>query len=126
MKIWLNNVSDKNIRAKDYTDKNGKSGVLYSVSIGVPTTISKTGWADVACFAKIAATHKNGTANPGYSNLPLGDDTAMHEVSVCTKLKTAKKPATYKKIQMTSQEIAQLLADNRAAYRAAQKAQAQA
>ncbi len=115
--LFLNFVSEEMIHENERTD--GKGSVL---NISIPVAQSKNGYGSFAVNPqqRYDAKKKDGTVVDGYANILLGGADKTRKVSICTKKATAKKPATYGTIEMTNQEIADLVKTARAEYKAAQ------
>ncbi len=115
---WMNYISEKMI----HVNKTGEGKEFANISIACPK--SKTGLATIAVNLGqvIDATKKDGSIVEGMKNILLGDPAKTRKVSVATN----KKGSNYKTIEMTNQEIAEMVLAERQAYRAAQKAAAPA
>lgn len=113
--IWANFVSAKLVHEKDRADGTGTF-----VNVSIPCTLSKSGYASMALNAgqvKPATAPKSKKVVDGMVNILLGDPDAKRKVSVATN----KKKTNFKQVELTNAEIAQLFADNRTAYEAAQE-----
>lgn len=114
--IFLNRVSTKLIfLSKDETFYNlripyekSKDGFL-TVTMRLGQVIDSTKKADKSVIE-------------GYKNIVLGSPDTVRQCSICTKLPTAKREGKYDKIELTNAQLVELFKQNRAAYKAAQKA----
>ena len=95
-----------------------------SISINVPE--SKTGYGTISVNVGqlLPARKMDGTIVDNRYTILLGDRDKSRKVSICTKKKTKTKPAEYATITLTNGEIADMVAEARAAYAEAQAAQA--
>ena len=110
--IFLNYVSEKMVHINKTAD--GKE--FANISIACPK--SKTGLATIAVNLGqvLDSTKKDGSVVAGMKNILLGDPAKTRKVSIATN----KKGSNYKTIEMTNAEIAEMFAEERKAYRAAQ------
>lgn len=115
---WMNYISEKMVHINKTAD--GKE--FANISIACPK--SKTGLATIAVNLGqvIDATKKDGSVVEGMKNVLLGDPAKSRKVSIATN----KKGTNFKTVEMTNQEIAEMVLAERQAYRAAQKAAAPA
>lgn len=111
--VFLNWVSEKMIHVNKTTD-GGKE--FANISIACPQ--SKTGLATIAVNLGqvLDSTRKDGTVSEGFKNVLLGGADKTRKVSIATN----KKGTNYKTITMTNQEVADMVAAERKAYRASQ------
>lgn len=113
--LFLNYVSEKMLRERTRESDGAK---FFSVGFAVPETVSVGGKANFTVNVKqvYTATKKDGTVKDGFKNVLLGQAESKHKVSV----KGA--DGAWTETEMTSAEILKYYEDDRAAYRAAQKA----
>lgn len=106
--VWANYVSEKLIHAQMTKGADGAERIFYNIS--VPYEGSKTGYSNFAVNAGQVrtCTNRDGDTVNGCKNILLGDPQKTRKVSICTKLATKRKPAGYKQIEMTNQQIADL------------------
>ena len=114
MNTFMNYVSEKCI----HINKTAEGKEFANISISCPK--SKTGMASLAVnLGQVRpATKRDGSVAEGYKNILLGKEDGVRQVNVATN----KKGTNWKTIKMTNKEIADMVADQRKAYRAAQKA----
>lgn len=116
--VFLNWISEKMIHVNQTAE-----GRQFA-SISFPCDKSATGYASVGVNMGqlLPATKKDKTVAEGYKNVLLGKPEAERTVSICTKAAKGKAKATYENVKMTNQDIADAIAADRAAYKAAQAA----
>lgn len=116
---FMNYVSEKMIRARE---RKADGTTFYSVGFAVPESVSVGGKANftVNVGQVFAATKKDKTVKEGFKNILLGQPESKHKVSV----KNA--DGAWVETEMTSAEILKYYEADREAYRAAQKATAEA
>lgn len=108
--LFVNYVSDALVHSN--TNKSGKT----FKNLSIPTDMSKTGFASIALADGqiMPATKRDGSVIEGYVNVLLGKADSVKKISVATN----KKGTAYKTIEVTAQQIADMFAENREAYRA--------
>lgn len=115
MNSFANFISEKCIHINKTED--GKE--FANISISCPK--SKTGMASIAVnLGQVRpATRKDNTVVEGYKNILLGKADGERTVKIATN----KKGTNWKSIKMTNQAIAEMITEQRTAYRASQKAE---
>lgn len=108
--LFVNYVSTALVHSN--TNKSGKT----FKNISIPCKDSKTGFASigVADGQVFQTTRRDGTPVDGFVNILLGKADSVKKLSVATN----KKGTAYKTIEVTAQQIADMFAENRDAYRA--------
>lgn len=115
--IFINRVSEKLVHLS-------KDGSFYNLS--VPYEQSKDGFLHftLRLGQVLNATKKaDGSVIEGWKNILLGNAETVRKCSYCTKLPKGKRKGEYADVELTNAQIAELFEQNRAAYKAAQKAQ---
>ena len=112
--LFINLVNSEMIHFNDRLDGKGQ---VANVSFSCDK--SKTGIASVGLNPGqiLDATRKDGTVIEGYNSVLLGAADAKRQVSICKKVATKTKAATYDTIEMTNAEILTAFLDGRKAYR---------
>ena len=115
--LFLNFVSEAMTHENERND--GKGSVI---NVSIPVDASKNGYGSFAVNPQqvYAAKKKDGTEVDGYVNILLGAADKTRKVSICTKKATKTREAQYGTIEMSNQEIADLVKAARAAYKAEQ------
>lgn len=118
--VFINRVSEKLVHPAQAKD--GSS--FYNLSI--PYEKSKDGFLHVTLRTGqvLNATKKaDNSVIEGWKNILLGNPDTTRRCSYCTKLPKGKRKGEYDEVELTNTELAALFEENRAAYKAAQKAQ---
>ena len=95
-----------------------------SVSINVPESKTGYGTISVNLGQLLPARKMDGSIVDNRYTILLGDRDKSRKISVCTRKATKTKPAEYATLTKTNGEIADMVAEARAAYAEAQAAQA--
>lgn len=109
---WINYVSAKMI----HTNKTAEGKEFANISIACPQSKTGLGTIAVNLGQVIDSTRKDETVVEGMKNVLLGAPEKTRKVSIATN----KKNTAFKTIEMTNEAIAEMVAAERKAYRAAQ------
>ena len=113
---FIGHYSEKMVHIRN-TD-NGRQ--FASVSINIPESKTGYGTISVNLGQLLPARKMDGTIVDNRYTILLGNRDKTRKVSICTKKATKTKPAQYDVITKTNGEIADMVAEARAAYAEAQ------